>query len=168
MNYQKVLNIFKMKTQLKNVENIKLSDGKIEPNFIKSIIRTIKERCFRVEFNSKSRYAWHWRPNVTMGKIAMLFSAPATEAAKHRADIIMPRISRATVKNLLADLLECSADQINEKNPVRSMTLPVCGYQAKSYLTVIYWLEEIFRFKVPPEIISNGSIEDLTDYIANQ
>ncbi len=33
MNYGKILGVFQRKTQLKNIENLKLSEGKIEVNY---------------------------------------------------------------------------------------------------------------------------------------
>ena len=58
MNYGKILGVFQRKTQLKNIENLKLSEGKIEVNYFKSILKTIMENCGRVEFSPKSNYAW--------------------------------------------------------------------------------------------------------------
>ena len=55
MNYKQIIGVFSRKTQLKNVENIRLNDGKIEINFLKSIVRSISERCFRTEFSPHSR-----------------------------------------------------------------------------------------------------------------
>ena len=71
MNYKQIIGVFSRKTQLKNVENIRLNDGKIEINFLKSIVRSISERCFRTEFSPRSRYAWNWN-NVSIGTIARL------------------------------------------------------------------------------------------------
>ena len=39
MNYGKILGVFQRKTQLKNIENLKLSEGKIEVNYFKSILK---------------------------------------------------------------------------------------------------------------------------------
>ena len=77
MNYKQIIGVFSRKTQLKNVENIRLNDGKIEINFLKSIVRSISERCFRTEFSPRSRYAWNWN-NVSIGTIARLLSVPRT------------------------------------------------------------------------------------------
>lgn len=162
MNYGKIMGIFRRKTHLKNVENIKLSEGKIEVNYFKSILKNIMEICGHVEFSPKSNYAWRWN-DITVGMIADLLSAPADKAAKLRAEIIQPPVSRNTIKSYLADLLECKLEEIDETAPIRSMTLPVCDYQPKSYLTTLAWLEKTFGFKTPPEIINQGSIKDLLD-----
>lgn len=167
MNYQQVIGIFKVKTQLKNVEEIKLCDGKIELNFFKSIVKTLLEKCHRIEFSAKSNYAWHWN-NVSIGKVAELLSSNAFEAAKFRAEIITPRPSKNTIKSYLADIIECPPEKIDENQNLRSLTLPVCGYQEKSYLTAIIWLENAFDFITPPDLVNRGTIKDLIDYIADQ
>lgn len=167
MNYQQVIGIFKVKTQLKNVEEIKLCDGKIELNFFKSIVKSLLERCHRIEFSPKSTYGWHWN-NVSVGKVAELLSGNAYEAAKIRAEIIAPRASRNTIKSFLADILECPPEKIDETKSIRNLTLPVCGHQEKSYLTAVYWLEKAFDFKAPPELLNRGTVSDLIDYIIDQ
>lgn len=164
MNYGKILGVFQRKTQLKNIENLKLSEGKIEVNYFKSILKIILETCGRIEFNPQSRHAWRWN-DVPIGKFAALLSAPATQSAGLRAEIIKPCIGRNTVKSYLADLLECSIEEINESNPIRNLTLSVCGHQPKSYLTTLIWMEQAFGFKTPQDIINHGNVKDLLDYI---
>ena len=41
MNYKQIIGVFSRKTQLKNIENVRLNDGKIEINFLKSIVRSL-------------------------------------------------------------------------------------------------------------------------------
>lgn len=141
MNYKQIIGVFSRKTQLKNVENIRLNDGKIEINFLKSIVRSISERCFRTEFSPHSRYAWNWN-NVSIGTIARLLSGKPEETALLRAEILAPRPSAQTVRHYLADLLECPPELISDNMSLRELTLPVCGKQKNSYLTTLCWLEK--------------------------
>lgn len=164
MNYGKILGVFQRKTQLKNIENLKLSEGKIEVNYFKSILKTIMENCGRVEFSPKSNYAWRWN-DVPVGMIADLLSSSATRAAYLRADILQPRAGRNTIKSYLADLLECPVENINEQAPIYSLTLPVCAHQPKSYITTLIWLEQAFGISTPPDIANDGTVKDLLDYI---
>ncbi len=72
--------MFSTQNPVKNIENLKLSEGKIEVNYFKSILKTIMENCGRVEFSPKSNYAWRWN-DVPVGMIADLLSSSATKAA---------------------------------------------------------------------------------------
>lgn len=165
MNYKQIIGVFSRKTQLKNVENIRLNDGKIEINFLKSIVRSISERCFRTEFSPHSRYVWNWN-NVSIGTIARLLSGKPEETALLRAEILAPRPSAQTVRHYLADLLECPPELISDNMSLRELTLPVCGKQKNSYLTTLCWLEKTFDFKTPPNLIANGSVGNLIALIA--
>ncbi len=161
-----VIGIFTKKTQFKKAKlaTVTIHDGRIDFNFLKSIIETVKERTGSMEFNKNSINTWIWN-NVSVEKIINLFTSTPRRAAMLRGQIISPQIPRKIIRLYLAHIIEEPEESLDETLPVSSLTLPVCGKQKDSYLTTIFWCEEFFQKRIPTEISERGTIEQLIDFL---
>lgn len=161
-----VIGIFTRKTQFKNskLATITVHDGKIDFNFLKSIIEMVKERIGSMEFNKNSRNTWIWN-NVSIEKIINLFTASPRNAAMLRGQIISPQIPREIIRLYLANAIEVPVESLDENQPVTGLTLPVCGKEKNSYLTTVFWCEEFFQKRIPVELIERGTVGQLIDFL---
>ncbi len=161
-----VIGIFLKKTQFKKakLETVTVHDGKIDFNFLKSIIEMVKERIGSLEFNKNSCNTWIWN-NVPIESIINLFTSTPRKAAMLRGQIISPQIPREIIRLYLAHIIEEPVESLDETKPVTSLTLPVCGKQEDSYLTTVFWCEEFFQKRIPTELFEKGTIGQLIDFL---
>lgn len=175
MKRSSIRGIFERKTPFdrSKIEKISLNSGKIDLNYFKSIVQEVAEKCERLGFRANSS-EWVYVKrrlkscDLTIADFIDFFDGSPQENAHARAKIMKPPISRALVRQYVADCIGTDVSDLKEQAKIGVLVIKACPLNYSSYLTIADWCEEIFHKKAPLELLEKGTLKDLIDFYVDE
>ena len=174
MNRHQILGIFERKTSFNRnkIEQTSLKAGKIDLNYLKSIVKEVAEKCGRSGFAVDSSF-WKFlnrklkSSDIIIKDFIDFFAAKPRESGQIRARLMKPPISRALVTQFIYDCLETTSD-LKDETRITLLVPKSCGQDYNSYLTLIIWCEEMFQKPVPKELVEKGTLKQLIEFFIDE